>query len=162
MFTYTSQPTILRAALTKRGVSREDLAYALDVSLRAVHRWLVEEENPNHRAMAPAQLQEVVYWLGGEGEVEFRFPRSMTGLKAYRLAEQRARRLAEEAKNGHSAGTEGNDLRAAFLAARARLASAKANALAYANPPAGQELPAWIKIVGDERHDPLFIIQATA
>jgi len=162
MCTYTSQPAILRAALIKRGLSREDLAYSLSVSLRAVHRWFVEEENPNFRAMSPVQLQEILYWLNGEGEVEFRLPRSMTGPKAYRLAEQRARRLAEEAKNGPAAGPEGNDLRAEFLAARARLANAKVNALAYANPPEGQELPTWIEIVGDERHDPLFIIQATA
>lgn len=162
MFTYTSQPALLRAALTKRGLSREDLAYAIGVSLRAVHRWLVEEENPNHRAMSPLQLQEILYWLQEEENVEFRLPRSMTGPKAYRLAERRAKRLAEEAKNGPAAGPEGNDLRAEFLAARARLATSKAKALALVNPPEGQELPTWIEIVGDERHDPLFIIQATA
>lgn len=158
MFTYTSQSAQLRVALAKRGLSREELAYALGVSLRAVHRWFVEEENQNHRAMSPVQLQEVLYWLGGEGKVEFHFPRSMTGPKAYRLAEQRAKRLAEEARNGPSPGPEGDDLRAEFLEARARLANAKAKALAFANPPDGQALPDWIGVVGKEP-DPIFVIR---
>ncbi len=158
MFTYISQPSLLRAALAQRGLSREDLAYSLAVSLRAVHRWVVEEENPNFRAMSPVQLQEILYWLGGKGEVEFRLPRSMTGPKTYRLAERRAKRLAEEAQNA-SSGPEGDDLRAEFLAARARLANAKVNALAFANPPEGEALPARVKVIGDEP-DPVFVIQA--
>lgn len=168
MFSYISQPALLRAALAKRGLSREELAYAIDVSLRAVHRWLVEEENQNYRAMSPVQLQEVLYWLAGQpNRVEFRLPRSLTGLKQLQAADKHARQLGEEAKKYEKTGrkpSEENgyepDLRADFMAARARLAWIKANALAFASPPEGQALPDWIEVTGDEP-DPIFVIKAT-
>lgn len=45
-------PANLRAILAQRGWRRETAAYLLGVSVRAVHRWCVDTDNPNHRDMS--------------------------------------------------------------------------------------------------------------
>lgn len=162
MFQVNTQSTALRLKI--KNMNREALAFALGVSVRAVHRWLVEEENANHRAMAPSLLQEVLYWLdGAPGLVEFRIVRSLTGKKQLRAAEKRWQDLANEATRWDT--NEGEDARADFARARAQLAWAKVKALRMANPEDGI-LPLrpgrlGMDLIGDEQGDPILLIRVS-
>lgn len=166
------QSSALREALRKSGLSREDLAAALGVSLRAVHRWMVEEENREHRAMNPALLADVLYFLAdAPHKVEFRLPLSLTGGKQIRAARRRLEKLGAETKAALDAiaaapaispdSNEGDAdlLRRDFAFARERLACAKLRALesfafAAAN---GLENPDAKEVAG-AKEDPIFVI----
>lgn len=175
-----SQPAALRIGMRNRGISREMLASVLDVSVRAVHRWLVEEDSKEFRAMPPQQLAEILYWLAGApSHVIFRFPRSLTGKKQLAAAARRSEKLGEEAKQRSlfreyyedpasrpREGTEeytSRELRDEFLAAQASLAAAKRWALAVVNTDdACITSPDLLEVIGDENNDPIFVIRGRA
>lgn len=141
IFQVLSQPAALRAAMQKAGVSRETLANVADVSLRAVHRWLASEDLKTHRAMPPVQLQEILYWLQGEGPVEFRLPRSLTGPRELRAAIRRAAALGDVLKSMNLPLGRGLlTPREEFLEAQCRLADLKVVALQLAQIPEPDEV----------------------
>ena len=53
-------PANLRAILEQRGLTREDVARLLDVKIRAVHRWCVDTDNPNHRDMSLTHWRRLI------------------------------------------------------------------------------------------------------
>ena len=53
-------PANLRAVLARQGWQRETAAEKLGVSVRAVHRWCVDTDNPNHRDMSLTHWRRLI------------------------------------------------------------------------------------------------------